>query len=95
MKCPKCELDMPAAFCSRAAGLSYTDPTSFEKFAFKDVDLSGAGLRKFIPWKGEWHLAHICENCAIYTIEYKQAYSRKEVEAMIVEMKVKSETVSF
>ena len=86
MKCPKCNHDMRLAFCNRASGLSYTDPTQFEHFAFKDIDLSGAGLRKLIPWKGEWHMAHICEDCGIYTIEYKQAFSRKEVEAIIADM---------
>ncbi len=86
MKCPKCDHDMRLAFCNRASGLSYTDPTQFEHFVFKDIDLSGAGLRKLIPCKGEWHMAHICEDCGVYTIEYKKAFSRKEVEIIIADM---------
>ncbi len=77
---------MRLAFCNRALGLSYTDPTQFEHFVFKDIDLSGAGMRKLIPWIGEWHMAHICEDCGVYTIEYKKAFSRKEVETIIADM---------
>lgn len=83
MKCPKCDHDMRPAFCNRATGLSYTDPSQFENFVFKDIDLSNAGFRKLIPWKGEWHRAHICEDCGVYMIAYKQVYTRNEVEALI------------
>jgi len=74
---------MRPAFCNRAAGLSYTDPSQFENFVIKDSDLLKAGFRKLIPWKGEWFKAHICKDCGVYTIEYTKAYSRKDVEALI------------
>ena len=95
MKCPRCEHNMSPAFCNRASGLSYTDPSQFENFVFKDVDLSKAGLRKLIPWKGEWHKAHICEDCSVYVIEYDAAYSRKEIESMLGGMKKNQETVKL
>jgi hypothetical protein len=78
---------MKPAFCNRGTGLSYTDPSQYKNFVFKDNDLSKAGFRRLIPWKGEWHTAHICKNCGVYTIEYSQAYTRKEVEALIGGMK--------
>jgi len=84
---------MRSAFCSRASGLSYTDPSKFENYVFKDTDLSNAGFRKLIPWKGEWHKAHICEDCGIYSIEYRQSYSRKEVEEIIEGMKKQPQTI--
>ncbi len=74
---------MALGFCSRASGLSYVTPDKFTNKAFIDKDLSEAGFRKFIPWKGEWHRAHICEACDIYTIEYSVSYSREEVEKLI------------
>lgn len=74
---------MIPAFCNKAAGLSYVKPSQFNGFSFHDKDLSEAGLRKIIPWKGEWHRSSICEECGIYTIEYSQAYSRREVEEII------------
>ena len=84
---------MRLAFCNRASGLSYTETTQFEHTVFRDIDLSGAGLRKLIPWKGEWHMAHICKDCGIYTIEYKKAFSRKEVAAIIGDMQKELATV--
>lgn len=84
---------MRLAFSNRASGLSYTDPAQFEHFVFQDIDLSGAGLRKLIPWKAEWHMAHICEDCGVYTIEYKEALSRKEVEAIITDRQKKAPTL--
>ncbi len=87
MKCPKCDHEMRPAFCNRAAGLSCTDPSKFNNYVFKDHDLSKAGFRKWIPWKGEWHVAHICTDCSLYTIEYGKVFSRKEVAAIIAGMK--------
>ena len=74
---------MDLAFCAKASGLSYAKPDKFMNNMFVDKDLSEAGFRKLIPWKGEWHRAHICEACGIYTIEYAISYSREEVEQLI------------
>jgi hypothetical protein len=86
--CPSCGKEMELAFCAKASGLSYTKPSSFTRTAFLDKDLSEAGLRKLIPWKGEWHKASICEGCSIYTIEYAEAFDRAEVEKIIAEQGV-------
>lgn len=83
MNCPNCNQEMRLAFSNRASGLSCADPAQFGNFFFMDVDLFGAGLRKLLPWKAEWYRAHRCEVCCVCTIEYGQAYSRREVEAMI------------
>jgi len=87
IQCPSCESDMQLAFCAKASGLSYAKPDDFKNNVFVDKDLSEAGFRKLIPWKGEWHRAHICEACGIYTIEYASSYSRAEVEEMITALK--------
>jgi len=83
INCPSCNSTMDLAFCARASGLSYAKPDDFMNKVFMDEDLSKAGLRKLIPWKGEWHRAHICEACGVYTIQYAVSYSREEVEKLI------------
>ena len=77
---------MSQAFCARASGLSYTEPSKFQSFVFGDVDLSKTGPsdpKRLL--KGQWHKSHLCDECGIYTIEYREVYSRQEVEALIAE----------
>ncbi len=77
---------MNPAFCARASGLSYTEQSKFQSFIFGDDDLSTTGPSD--PkglLKGEWHKSHLCDECGINTIEYREVYSRQEVEALIAE----------
>lgn len=77
---------MSEAFCTRLLGLSYTEPSKFQRFAFVDTDLSQTGPdhpKRLL--KGEWHKSHLCDECGLYVVEYRTAYSRKEVEALIAE----------
>lgn len=67
--------------CSSAnTGLSWIERGKFESFAFVDKDLSGAGLRKMLPWKGFYFHAWKCGSCEILTVDYSEKFDRKSVE---------------
>jgi len=83
MKCPKCQNTMERGYSSANTGLSWIDEDKFQSFAFIDKDLSGAGLKKLFPWKGEYFMASNCAQCKIVLINYAEKFDRKAVESKI------------
>ncbi len=83
MKCPQCRNEMASGYSGANGALSWIEEKKFQSFVFMDKDLSGAGLKKFFPWKGKYFKATNCPQCQIVLIDYSQKYDRKTVEAEI------------
>jgi len=81
--CPRCGEPVQSGFASRSTGLSFIGPDNFDKFAFLDEDLSGAGLTKFFPSKAAYFDCCVCRACELYLIDFSNALSRADVEALI------------
>jgi hypothetical protein len=72
---------MESGYSSANVGLSWIDEDKFQSFAFIDKDLSGVGLKKLFPWKGEYFKASNCTQCKIVLVDYSRKYDRKAVES--------------
>jgi predicted nucleic-acid-binding Zn-ribbon protein len=81
MNCPKCQKTMLSGYSAANTGLSWIDEDKFKSFTFIDTDLSGAGLKKLLPWKGEYFRASNCAQCKIMLIDYSERFDRKAVES--------------
>ncbi len=73
---------MDPGFASRNTGLSHIAPEKFERFAFLDEDVAEAGLREFIPWKGECFRSYLCRACELYLIDYGTSLSRAQADGI-------------
>ena len=72
---------MVSGYSSANTGLSWIDEEKFKSFAFVDNDLSGGGLKKLFPWKGEYFKASNCPECKIVVIDYSEKFDRNAVES--------------
>ncbi len=81
--CPRCGEEMQDGFAGKAAGLSFVAREKFERFAFIDEDVSGAGLKKLFPWKAEYYDSYLCRSCELYIIDFSMTLSRVEAEQLI------------
>ena len=80
--CPRCGEEMLDGFACKAAGLSFVEGDKFERFAFLDEDVSGAGLKKLLPWKAEYFDSYLCRSCELYIIDFSTTLSRSEAEQL-------------
>ena len=81
--CPRCGEEMDDGFAVKAAGLSFVARDKFERFAFLDEDVSGAGLKKIFPGKAEYFDSYLCRSCELYVIDFSTTLSRVEAEQLI------------
>ena len=84
MKCPKCEQEMAKGFSSANTSLSWIDEDKFKSYIFMDADLSESGIKKLIPWKGEYFEAANCIQCKVVIVDYSKKYDRKTLEAEMI-----------
>jgi hypothetical protein len=84
-KCPRCASALEAGFAARSAGLSFIPPEKFRSFAFVDEDLSGAGLRRVLPWKAEYFRSYLCQECSLYLVDYSEVLDRPQAQAIAAE----------
>ena len=81
--CPRCGEEMQAGFACKASGMSFVAREKFERFAFIDEDVSGAGWSKFVPGKAEYFDSYLCRCCELYIIDYSKTLSRVDTEQLI------------
>jgi hypothetical protein len=74
---------MASGYSCANAALSWIEKEKFRSFAFVDKDLSGAGVRKLLPWKGYYFKASHCRLCQMVVIDYSKKFDRKSVESEI------------
>jgi len=70
---------MDRGYSCANAGLSWIEPSKFKNFSFLDKDLSGAGLKKYIPWMAEYFQAFHCSSCRMVLVDYSRKFDRKTV----------------
>lgn len=86
--CPRCAQTLLQGFAHRAAGLSFVDTEKLDRLVSIDEDLSGAGLRKFLPSRAEYFRSYLCRSCQLYLVDYSTNYTRAEARELSVEEKV-------